>query len=281
LESSVAELLIQVAAEKYLGYTAHDAVLAQTLWLSNGILSQSNNVPDILDLCLGVDFNFDADTLPADIRQNLVNRCLGISKPFREDQAKLLNKLLNHTPGLDFETYVARCNYSAFWGARALARVTLWVTDHDPRGAQAQGSQNLYQKEILEDGQEFKTVDVVEHISPAKYTLYDRLVGFCGNVYHYIGTFCKFFSIAFVADGDYQRELRCTFPGDSHITNAVTRFMLLSIWTWAKTVQQMFLPLILVSTIPQINPLQELTRYISSINEIMFIMYGRTFREWK
>lgn len=267
----VAELLIQVAAEKYLGYTAHDAVLAQTLWLSNGILSQNTTGPDILerqlsihteagnvsilidtlraqvlrDLCLGVDFNLDADALPADVRHNLVHRCTGVTQSFTDEQAQVLNKMLNHTPGLSFETYVARCNYSAFWGARALSRVTLWATENGPRGAYARKSHEHYSKRTLEEGQEFKTIDLVEHISPPKYTIYDRVLGYSGTAYHYAGTICKFWTIAFVADPEYQRELLCTFPGDSNIGNKIVRFILLVIWTWAKAIQQLLLPMIL------------------------------------
>jgi len=199
------------------------------------------------DLCLGVDFNLDAGNLPLDVRQQLVHRCLGTSKPFTEGQIQFLNKKVNHTPGLAFDTYVARCNYSAFWGAKALSRVTHWSTENDPRGSYTRTSHGQ-SMQFLEDGENFRTVDLVEHISPPKYTIYDRVLGYSGSFYHYLGTLCKFFSIAFVADPEYQREVRCTFPSDTNIGNSIARFILLSVWTWAKTIQQLLLPLILVSS---------------------------------
>jgi hypothetical protein len=267
--------LIQVAAEKYLGYTPSDAVLAQTLWLSNGVLSKNSSDPDILerqlgvhteadkvsnlvdsqraqllrDLCLGFDLNIDSDTLPPEIRTNLVNRCLGVLKPFTADQTDFINKKVNHTPGLDFETYVARRNYSAFWSAREINRAISWASDHDRRSSYIQRSHEKPHR-LHENGQEIKVIHLAEHISPPRYTMYDIVLKYAGMVYHYAGKLCKFFCIAFVADPEYQRELRCAFPGSSNVGNSMARFILLAIWTWAKAIQQLLLPMILVGKSP-------------------------------
>ncbi|KAF8850512.1 hypothetical protein BDZ45DRAFT_809093 [Acephala macrosclerotiorum] len=60
----------------------------------------------------------------------------------------------------------------------------------------------------------------VAQSSPPKYAIYDRVLKYSGAVYHYLGKVSKFFSIALVADPEYQRELDCAFPKAKNPVNS-------------------------------------------------------------
>jgi hypothetical protein len=268
---SVAELLLQVAAERYLGYSSRDAVLAQTLWSENRswtnnsvvpstlerqlrVLAKSGNPHDLIDhlkkellrdLCLGFDCEIDWDNLPADIRHYLVNRCLGIHSPLSEEQTSFFNKKITCIPGQDLESYLARCDYAAFSGAISISRASSWVS----------GDQSRRSHRALKPQPSTRSLHQIVHLlentySPPKYSFYDKVLKYSGMVYHHIGTLCKFFSVAFVADPEYQREVRCTFPDSSHVGNSITRGILLLIWSWSKAIQKFLLPTFMVSYFP-------------------------------
>ncbi|KAE8441936.1 hypothetical protein EG329_004144 [Mollisiaceae sp. DMI_Dod_QoI] len=269
----VAELVVQVTAEKYFGYTTEDALLARILWLNNNDLWSTASGPDVLerhfrihtltntsilrnhlqkqllrDLCLGIDVNIEFDQLSENFRQHIIKRCLGIADQLTKEQTEALNIKLNRTPGLNFETYMARRNFSAFAGARMLDRVRNWAGDEASREQRMRKNEEPSQI-VLEPpspGSTIRFMDLVARASPPKYSLYDRILDFSGAFYHYLGKVCKFVSIALVADPVYQRELDCAFPGGKLTINSITRFVLLAIWTWARTFQRLFLPLFLL-----------------------------------
>lgn len=282
----VAELLIQLTAERYLGYSTHDSLLIRTLWLKDGICTnacgpnildrhlkvQANNVAEITgwlsrdvlkSLCLGFDSNLDAEDLPGDLREYIINRCMGKSGTLTNAQTTLLNSKLNRTPGLPFEAYIARCNYAAVSGSRMLALVNLWAKQHrsslsglppfsfqSPSSIGATSSRpssaaSNHSSLFSASSSSLRVLDLRANTAPPKLTLYDRVHHYMGVVYHFAGKLCKFLSVASVADPEFQRELRCSFPGDSHVGNTVTRFILLSIWFWSKAVQSLLLPVFL------------------------------------
>lgn len=201
------------------------------------------------DLYLGFDCNLDSEDIPGDLRKYLINRCVGISGTLTEEQARTLNGKVNHTPGLSFETYVARSNLAAFAGARMLGRALAWAGSDYPRDDYVRQSHE--HSKILLSGSSpetsVKVIDLLAHATPPKYTIYDQILRYSGAVYHYLGTLCKFFSIAFVADPEYQREVRCTFPSSkTNVVHSATQFFLLSVWAWAKAIQRLLLPFFLV-----------------------------------
>jgi hypothetical protein len=262
----VVELLIQVTAERYLKYSTRDAVLAQTLWLDNGVWNDDATGPTVLerqlkinskagtasdllevlrkqllrDLCLGIDPDIEWESLPAEARQYLMNRCTGNFNALPQDQATVLSKKLHLPTGANFETHVERSNYAALTSAISLSRATSWVSgDFSSRSHQLTRVASL---PIL------PVIDLHEHTAtPPIYSFYDKIRVSLGIVYHYLGTLCKFFSIAFVADPEYQREVTHTFPGARHPGNFIVRCVLLATWLWSKSVQQFLLPIFLVS----------------------------------
>ncbi|CZT05212.1 related to glycosyl transferase [Rhynchosporium agropyri] len=284
----VAELLVQVTAERYLGLNTHDSLLARTLWLSNGIWNSVTG-PDILerhlkiqtknlaeiqiylktqilrDLCLGFDTNLDSENMPGDLRTYLINRCVGVIGQLTDHQIVMLNDKLNHTTGLSFDTYVARCNYAVVSGSRMLSRVNAWASQDRSvfstrpssfmprqsyqRSIASSEAESAQQSQLLLEtatpGSSIRVLDLLAHATPPKLSVWDHVHHYTGVVYHFAGKLCKFFMIAFVADPEFQRELRCSFPGNRNVANVITRFFLLSIWAWSKAIQRLFLPIFL------------------------------------
>jgi hypothetical protein len=259
----VAELLTQVVAERSLGFSTHDAVLAQSLWVTTSAWGDPAN-PSLLerqlrtctksddasnlishlrtqllrDLCLGFDCDTEWEALPADIRKYLIGRCLGRSAALSDGQIQILSSKLNISCGLEFGTFIARYNYAALAGARSISRATAWLTGDQSRRSQLQA--NLTKK--------ISILNLFARTAPiAPPSLSDRLRKYCGFIYHQIGIGCKFFSVAFVADPEYQREVKCTFSYGPRITQSMTRFFFTGIWMWSKAIQQLFLPGFLVS----------------------------------
>ncbi|TVY94223.1 hypothetical protein LAWI1_G000823 [Lachnellula willkommii] len=223
--SKVVELLVQVTAEQYLGYKTRDALLAQTLVLNNGgwredsgspsvlerqlkINSKLGNAPELLyvlrkqllkDLCLGIDPDIEWEALPSEMRHYLMNRCVGVSTSVPEEQRSIFVDRLNISSGVGLETHIARCNYAAFASAVSLARASSWVTRDF--SSEAHELARVASLPVL------PVIDLHENTAtPPKYSTYEKLRMYTGILYHYLGTLCKFFSIAFVADPDYQRE---------------------------------------------------------------------------
>jgi len=150
----VVGILIQATAEQYLGYSSHDAVLAQSLWLNNGAWSEDSvgpsvlerqlkinsklgNAPELLnvlrkqllkDICLGVNPDIEWEALPVEMRLFLINRCMGLSASVPEGQKSIFADKINVPSGVSLETHIARCNYAAFISAVSLSRATAWVT---------------------------------------------------------------------------------------------------------------------------------------------------------
>jgi hypothetical protein len=259
----VAELLAQVAAEHFLGFSTHDATLAQSLWASTSAWGDSANscllerqlltctkAGDasklishlrkqlLKDLCLGLDCDTEWEGLPEDIREYLINRCLGLSATLNDNQIQFLSSKLNISCGLNFDTFIARSNYAVLTGALTISRAGAWLS-----GDQSQRSQ-LHLRTI----NSMSMLNLFARTAPiAPPSLSDRLRKYCGFIYHQIGIGCKFFSVAFVADPEYQREVKFTFSYGPHVTQSMTRFFFTTIWMWSKAIQQLFLPIFLVS----------------------------------
>jgi hypothetical protein len=188
------------------------------------------------DLCLGFDCDLDWEDLPLDIRHYLISRCLGISKDLTEIQISFLTSKLEISAGLEFQTYVARCDYAALTGALSLSRARSWASGDE---SQKKHQSLRHMKSI---------VDLLGSIKPpAKPSFYDMVLHYSGIIFHGAGTLCKFFAVAFVADPEYQRELNWTFSAGPRILQIITRVILNGIWILAKSFQNLLLPIFMVS----------------------------------
>jgi hypothetical protein len=112
-------------------------------------------------------------------------------------------------------------------------------------------------------------------------SLSDKLWKYFGFIWHQIGIGCKFFSVAFVADPEYQREVKCTYSHGSHVTRSMTRWFFTSIWMWSKAIQQLFLPIFLVSSPVHLRNHADVLVLNSSTIAKVLSPFGKTFKELK
>src|ERR1700730_11419361 len=102
---------MQVVAERFLGFSTRDAVLAQSMWASTNAWGESANSSLLerqlrtctkagdasslishlrkqllRDLCFGLNCDTEWEGLPEDLRKYLINRCLGHSAAPNEGQ---------------------------------------------------------------------------------------------------------------------------------------------------------------------------------------------------
>ncbi|KAL3424691.1 hypothetical protein PVAG01_03972 [Phlyctema vagabunda] len=263
----IAELLIQVSAEYHLKYTARDAFLVQSLWSDHEswtnqtagpsllerqlkIFSKTGDPNDLLehlkkellqDLCLGFDCDLKWDKLPGDFRETLIQRCLGNGASFSEAQVSFLKDNHGDIPDHKLKLHLARCDYSVYSTTVAIRRARSWIS----------GSQSLKPSQSLRPRPSVRAVKKIVNIlekpySPPKLTFYDIFLKYSGMLYHSAGTLCKFFAIAFVADPEFQREMKCTFR-DVYFANRILGGLFLLIWKWSQAIQQALLPTFLVS----------------------------------
>ncbi|KAH8802484.1 glycosyl transferase [Xylogone sp. PMI_703] len=266
----IAELLIQVAAENYMGYSTHDSIIIQHLWLFDSFLGTLSTDSIILNrhlkairydgdviglinslrkdflqyICLGMNCDLDWDDLPQTLRQSFITRCLGISCSFTNDEASFLNERIQRSPGLDIEPLVARYNYASFMVATLIGQVRSIVESGD---SIPQYVRRSYQNLLPGAGSDLwsSVAELLNHTPALHYSLYDKVIYYSETIYHFVGSMCKFFCIAFVADPEYQRELNCALSGTSTMIRSITRCIDLAIWMWSKTIQKLFLPLFL------------------------------------
>jgi hypothetical protein len=190
------------------------------------------------DLCLGFECDAEWEALPADIRKYLITRCLGHSAPLGNDQIRFLSSKLNISSDLKFDTFLARCNHAALVDALSLSRASAWVSGDQSRRS------HLYPAPLGS----MSVLNLFARTSPiTPHSLSDKVRKYCGFIYHQIGVGCKFFSVAFVADPEYQREVKCTFSYGPRVTQSMSRIFFMSIWLWSKAIQTLFLPIFLVS----------------------------------
>jgi hypothetical protein len=189
------------------------------------------------DLCLGFDCDTEWERLPADIRKYLIHRCLGRSAVLSDEQIEFLRSRLHMSCGLEFDTFIARSNYAVLAGVLSVSRASAWIS----------GDQSRRSHLHLDPVNAMSLLDLFARTTPfAPPSLLDRIRKHCGFIYHQIGVGCKFFSVAFVADPEYQRELNCTFSYGPHVTQSMTRLFFTGIWIWSKAIQRLFLPIFLV-----------------------------------
>ncbi|RFU27099.1 hypothetical protein B7463_g9236, partial [Scytalidium lignicola] len=262
----IAELLVQVAAEHYMGYNTHDSILLQRLWMFDSFIGTASVDSTIVNrylkairydgdingltnslrkellrhICLGIDCDLDWEDIPQTLRQSLLSRCLGFSSSFTDEEASYLNHKFKRTSGLDCESLIARHNYTSFMVATLLNHVTALA---DEGHTIAHQCPNL----LPGSGSEpcSMVADLLNHTSIPQYSLYDKILHYSETIYHFIGSMCKFFSIAFVADPEYQRELNCALSGTNKIIAPAAKYIDLIIWMWAKTIQNFLLPVFL------------------------------------
>lgn len=267
--ASIAELLIQVAAEHYMGYHPREAIIIQRLWMFEGFVGASSPDPVVLDhilkgikfdgdeqglkislrrellqhICFGLNCDLHWEALPQHLRRSILLRSVGISSSFREEEASCLNLKLERTPGSDLGLLLSKHNYAAFMTVTLLEHTTF----RDIQDLALSHIGNQYQQSPTLATESYPSAaSFLDQQTPLRYSIYDRTIQYCGIPYHFLGSLFKFFSIAFVADPEYQRELSCVLSGVNNIVASTAKYTYLTIWKWAKAFQNSLLPAFLV-----------------------------------
>jgi hypothetical protein len=214
------------------------------------------------DLCLGFSPDLQWDKLPDNIRKYLVKRCLGHSNSPSESQSRYLRSTLFEESGTDLEVYMARCDYAVFIAALCYSRATTSPSKELIPDDSSQGS-----------GKAITSADtlIFQTSTPAKRSIFDAPRQIFSYVYHKTGTACKFFTVAFVADAEYQREPNFVLSNSPKIVATITMFLLSCIWVFSKSIQRLLLPWFLVSRL-----LQAITTGCMNLESLSIITHFNT-----
>lgn len=250
---SVAEIILHSVAESFLDYSHSHACLSENLLKSTVDPEMRmphifrcqaeccSNVSDatfalgtyykqemLQNLCLGFAPDLTWDNLPEQIRNHLIQRCIGQTSSLTEASKKCVQSLLNEG---DFNTHLARCDYGANMSA-----LFYGDTKISPTRAIMSSTSSLAHEEVKKY--------LPTPLSRSMMSMPRRTASY---IWHKIGTMAKFFAVAFVADAEYQRELNCSLDRNPKVVVEIVRVILNGIWVAAKATQSLLLPFFLVS----------------------------------
>jgi hypothetical protein len=246
---NISEILLHANAENFWGFSHDHASLVETVLRgahgSEARISHIDECPGafarasrretaafyrvsmLQNLCLGFDPDIKWDTLPEHIRKQLLERC---TAEWNTKLASTKFYVERDLKGLDYDTYLARCDYGAYVSAQyyrdTVKRSHMAVTTF---------TENTAQKEDLPK--------LLPHRTRAPWSTLPRQGA--GYVWHKIGKIAKFFAVAFVADPEYQRELNCAMAKYPRFLSALIKLGFNGMWVLSKAIQSLFLPFFL------------------------------------
>lgn len=259
---SIAEIVLHTVAESFLGYSHSHASLSENLLkstvdpemrMSHSFKCQAgcSKVNDAIfslgpyykqeilrNLCLGFTPDIKWDSLPEQIRNHLIQRCLGRPSFMAEGQRKYVQTVLNET---NFDIYLARCNYGAYMSALFYRDTTVSATVSSLT-ASASLTHEEFGRDLSSPLSQSRKLSIL--------SIPRRVAGY---IWHKIGTMTKFYALAFIADAEYQRELNLSLAKNPKVVREVARIILDGIWVTSKTAQSLLLPCFLVSGTPTIK----------------------------
>ncbi|TQS36907.1 hypothetical protein Golomagni_02634 [Golovinomyces magnicellulatus] len=182
-------------------------------------------------LSLGFDLDTQWESLPRNIRELVIKRCLGQEAIINKSHYEWL--VFNQTNGIPLETYIARCDFGAFITILKKARII--STNYDDINY-------LYpNQEILSSPFFVRMIKNSPKISVLRALKYPF-----SSIYHKFGIFLKLLAISFVADQELQRELDYALKNSNRIIRTVSLFILTEIWNYSKGLQNFIIPLFLL-----------------------------------
>ena len=231
----IAESLLHSVAEVIMGIPHEYAALAEAI-VSGGIthtmarqLREEANTSVVVrwakkellrQLCLGFEADIHWDKLPGEVRNVLLNRCLGQSCDLPDSQRQWLQRSLCQFDTHDLDIHIARCNLGA---ATATS-----ILDYSHYGT----GEAAVPKEP-------ETAEYISHM-PRKLPVPLSLVRSPLNyIYHKLGTAVKFIVIALVADPEFQREFDHVAKSLPTVIRVPSVFLLNMVWIYAKTSQDL------------------------------------------
>ncbi|KAJ5119712.1 hypothetical protein N7448_010381 [Penicillium atrosanguineum] len=231
----IAETLLHSVAESIAGIPHEYAVLAEAI-VSGGVthtmarqLREEANTSVVVrwakkellrQLCLGFEADIHWDKLPAEVRDVLLNRCLGQSCALPDSQRQWLQSSLCQfdTPNLD--THIARCNLGA---ATAISILDYSI---DGTGDTA----------IPKEPETAEYISYMPRKLPVPLSMVRSPISY---IYHRLGVAVKFVVIALVADPEFQREFDHVAKSLPTIIRVPSVFLLNMLWVYSKFAQDL------------------------------------------
>ena len=200
-------------------------------------------------LLLGIDSDLEWDNLPQSARCLLVRRCSGKPGVVAKDELQWLQTRANTVDLHGISTYIARYNLGV--------GMTLTVSYF----AQRWMEQDTYPDyPILMDSTYEKPLQKL--LPPpigANLSFREALKLSFNRLGHKIKTVVKFTLICLVADAEYQRELNYVLRGQPIIFAVPANLLLNSIWSIAKLLQRILIPLVLIHGRENVSDLYKAT----------------------
>ncbi|RDI86197.1 hypothetical protein Vi05172_g3831 [Venturia inaequalis] len=255
----VAETLIHAVGEAFFGLTHEHALISESLLVCRYVNEEITRVPERLRralpasltsqkkhafvtatrrellryLCFGLPYDTMWDSMPFEIRRLLLRRCLGETLSPTAVQLLWLENSLQAEDGCALETRVARYDLAAILSVHKL--------NYFRKQAAKQISEKSMATEISGDFQWLKKQNIIN----TKATFFHRATLIVraplAKIYHAIGLWVKFLTIAPIADPEYQRELNCVVKRYGAAA-APAKFLLVALWMYSKKVQSTILP---------------------------------------
>ncbi|KAI8933556.1 hypothetical protein NX059_009290 [Plenodomus lindquistii] len=258
----IAETLLHASMKSIFGLSHHQAAIAESLvgsWRAENedyVVSECTRQAvssmvsgpqaaafehicrkDLLQhLCLGFDCDTDWDTLPLEIRQLFLRRCLGERGGYTKFELSWINTNISAEKSCTITSRIARYDLGALVAVNKLGYFL------------SRASQSASNKEYRQ-----MTTDIQEDYHPVLnhstnsmvriFTEYIRLP--IAYVYHICGAWLKFFILACMADPEYQRELNGALNKTPNVLAWPARFFLTGLWMYSRITMSIALPFFL------------------------------------
>ena len=186
------------------------------------------------NLCLGIDSETRWESLPKEIREKLLKRCLGELVVFTASEQQWLQQTIAGEVGCSLDTKIARYDLESLLSVHRYNYFKIqWPL---------QTRDKVYRQEMPN----IKSIES-SHLNPVKQTLFQRMLHHVkaplAIFYHFLGIWVKFFIVAWMADPEYQRELACTLEDSPSYVRPVVTIFFNGMWIIAKTAQSLTLPI--------------------------------------
>ncbi|KAE8386581.1 hypothetical protein BDV23DRAFT_140948 [Aspergillus alliaceus] len=265
----IAETLLHAVAESMMRMPHEYAVLSESL-VTAGVTEttarQLREEPDtpvvvrwakkelLRQLCLGFECDSHWEKLPQNIRNTLLDRCLGRPCLLSDVSVKWLQDSLCRFDTDDLNVHVARCNLGA---ATAVS-----ILDYANYGTGEAGA--------IKDPEIPIYIPAIPKKLPMVMSLVQKPWSYA---YHAIGTGIKFFIAALLADPEFQREFDHVMSERHKLIRTPLTFLLNMVWLYAKVVQDIGLSFFLFHGRPNVKRLWNETKGITvSVKKSRFIV---------
>ncbi|CBF80400.1 hypothetical protein AN8369.2 [Aspergillus nidulans FGSC A4] len=255
---AIAEAVVQATAEARLGLTHDESMMTELLIgthqdnydlsLPEGVKYQLERSPAecarvakhgqrtfLRHLLLGIDCDLEWDELPKSARSFLLRRVAGKPGRLSSEELSWLQSRVGSEDIQNLAAHVARYNLGVAMSLGVWHYAQRWM-EHDAYPSYPVFPDTTYEKPI----QTLLPPPIGLHI---RFT--DALKLSFLQVSHSVRTCLKFSIIALVADPQYQRELEYMLRGQPLVFAVPMTLLLNSVWSFAKLLQRILIPLVL------------------------------------